>query len=128
MLLQFPGSYRFMAPEVFRHEEYTESVDVYSYAMIFYYMLRSVAPWPGLSGVDAATKAAVDGERPLIPRDVDERLATLLKRCWDEDPKARPTFEEIIRSLAVYSHDVFRTDDREVALAKEESSCGCVVS
>eukprot|EP00804_Cyclotella_cryptica_P007691 CCRYP_001327-RA/>CCRYP_001327-RA protein AED:0.06 eAED:0.06 QI:473/1/1/1/0.6/0.33/6/1300/759 len=122
------GSYRFMAPEVFRHEEYTESVDVYSYAMIFYYMLRSVAPWPGLSGVDAATKAAVDGERPLIPRDVDQRLATLLKRCWDEDPKSRPSFEEIIRSLAIYSHDVFQTDDREVTLAKEEASCGCVVS
>lgn len=101
---------------------------VYSYSMIFYYMLRSVAPWHNLSGVDAATKAAVDGERPLIPRDVDERLATLLKRCWDEDPRARPSFEEIIRSLAVYSHDVFQTDDREIALVKDEATCACVVS
>ena len=83
-------SYRFMAPEVFLHEEYTETVDVYSYSMIFYYMLRGIAPWHGLSGVDAATKAAVDGKRFVIPRDVDAKLATLLKRCWDEDPMARP--------------------------------------
>jgi serine/threonine protein kinase len=117
-----------MAPEVFRHEEYTETVDVYSYSMIFYYMLRGIAPWHGLSGVDAATKAAVDGERPIIPRDVDARLATLLKRCWDEDPMARPSFEEIIQALAVYSHDVFQTNDTEVALAKEESGCACVIS
>jgi serine/threonine protein kinase len=108
------GSYRFMAPEVFRHEEYTETVDVYSYAMIFYYMLRSTPPWAGLSGLDAVTKAAVDGERPLIPRNVDERLVILLKRCWDEDPRARPSFEHIITSLNIYSHDVFKTDDKEV--------------
>ena len=72
--------------------------------------------------------AAVDGERPVIPRDVDARLATLLKRCWDEDPQARPSFEEIVQSLAIYSHDVFQTDDREVALAKDESGCACVIS
>merc|ERR1719491_1894282 len=61
------GSYRFMAPEVFRHEGYCQTVDVYSYAMIFYYLLRSTPPWAGLSGLDAVKKAAVDGERPLIP-------------------------------------------------------------
>jgi serine/threonine protein kinase len=33
-----------MAPEVFLHEEYTETLDVYSYSMIFYYMLRGTAP------------------------------------------------------------------------------------
>ena len=81
------GSYRFMAPEVFRHEEYTQTVDVYSYAMIFFYMLRSTPPWAGLSGLDAVTQAAIEGERPLIPRNVDERLSTLMKRCWDEDAR-----------------------------------------
>ena len=125
------GSYRFMAPEVFRHEEYSETVDVYSYAMIFYYMLRSIPPWSGLSGVDAATKAAVDGERPLIPRDVDERISTLLKRCWDENPKGRPGFDEIITSLTIYSHDVFNTDTDNPDWEPHESKCmqgGCVIS
>jgi len=125
------GSYRFMAPEVFRHEEYTETVDVYSYAMIFYYMLRSTPPWAGLSGLDAVTKAAVDGERPLIQRNVDERLSTLLKRCWDENPRARPSFEDIIRCLNIYSHDVFKTNDKEVqsmSPLRQDSNCACVIS
>lgn len=125
------GSYRFMAPEVFRHEEYSETVDVYSYAMIFYYMLRSIPPWSGLSGVDAATKAAVDGERPLIPRDVDERISTLLKRCWDENPKGRPGFDEIITSLTIYSHDVFKTDNDNPDWESNNGKCmqgGCVIS
>ncbi|KAL9186070.1 hypothetical protein ACHAXT_005308 [Thalassiosira profunda] len=124
------GSYRFMAPEVFRHEEYTESVDVYSYAMIFYYMLRSTPPWAGLSGLDAVTKAAVDGERPLIPRNVDERLSTLLTRCWDETASARPSFEEIITCLDLYSRDVYKTNNKEAMWESgRESGCkGCVIS
>ena len=124
------GSYRFMAPEVFRHEDYTETVDVYSYAMIFYYMIRGTPPWSGLSGLDAVTKAAVDGERPLIPRNVDARISTLLNRCWDENPRARPSFAEIITCLNVYSHDVFRTNDKEVSmmsLSSHEKKCGCVI-
>ena len=73
-------SYPEYKAEVFRHEDYTETVDVYSYAMIFFYMLRSTPPWAGLSGLDAVTAAAVDGERPLIPRNCDERLSTVMKR------------------------------------------------
>ncbi|KAL3758964.1 hypothetical protein ACHAWU_003035 [Discostella pseudostelligera] len=126
------GSYRFMAPEVFRHETYTESVDIYSYSMIFYHILLGLAPWAGFSGLDAVTKAAMDGERPLIPRNIDERLSTLLKRCWDESPRARPSFEEIIKCLNLYSHDVFKTDDREVQMTSpslSDKGCrGCVIS
>ena len=30
------GSYRYMAPEVYRHEPYNVKVDVYSFSMIMY--------------------------------------------------------------------------------------------
>ena len=36
----FPGSYRYMAPEVFRHEPYNSRVDVYSFSMILYQLLE----------------------------------------------------------------------------------------
>jgi len=127
------GSYRFMAPEVFRHEGYTETVDVYSYAMIFYYMILGHPPWPGLSGLDAVTKAALDGERPRVPRNVDARLARLMCICWDEEPGARPPFGTILEILREYSHEVFKTDDTEVQVSRSsrERKCGpgfCVVS
>ncbi|KAL3809012.1 hypothetical protein ACHAXA_000292 [Cyclostephanos tholiformis] len=126
------GSYRFMAPEVFRHEEYNESVDVYSYSMIFYQILLGVAPWNAFSGLEAVTKASIDGERPLVPRNVDGRLSTLLRRCWDENPRARPDFEEIINWLNTYSHDEFKTNDKEVHMMTNfrdhEGKCGCVIS
>jgi serine/threonine protein kinase len=125
------GTPLFTAPEIFRGDFYDESVDVYSYSMIFYHILLGLSPWAGLSGLDAVTKAAMDGERPLIPRNIDERLSTLLKRCWDESPRARPSFEEIIKCLNLYSHDVFKMDDREVqmtSLSLSERGCACVIS
>ena len=126
------GSYRFMAPEVFRHEEYTDSVDVYSYSMILYQLILGDAPWGGLSGFDAVTKAAIDGERPLIPRNVDGRLSSLLKQCWDENPFSRPSFAEIIESLSAYSQDVFDSKDGDVQMMtnvlSHESKCRCVIS
>jgi serine/threonine protein kinase len=126
------GSYRFMAPEVFRHEEYNESVDVYSYSMIFYQILLGVAPWNAFSGLEAVTKASIDGDRPLIPRNVDGRLSTILRRCWDENPRARPDFEEIINWLNTYSTDEFKTNDKEVHtmanFRDHEGKCGCVIS
>lgn len=34
------GSYRYMAPEVFRHEPYNLKVDVYSFAMIVFQLFE----------------------------------------------------------------------------------------
>jgi serine/threonine protein kinase len=63
-------SYRFMAPEVFRHKVYNETVDTYSYGMIFFYLLVGRPPWPNLAGLDAVRKASDMGDRPNIPRDI----------------------------------------------------------
>jgi serine/threonine protein kinase len=101
------GSYRFMAPEVYRHEDYTETVDVYSYGMILYYLLSGRPPWASMNGLMAVERAAKEGDRPNIPRDWDERLSNLLQRCWDENPQARPSFQKILEVLNSYSRKPF---------------------
>jgi serine/threonine protein kinase len=93
---------------------YTETVDVYSYAMILYYLLGGKPPWPTLNGIVAVEKAALDGERPPIPRDWDMRLSKLLQQCWDENPQNRPPFGKIIQILDAYSADVFKQDQNSV--------------
>lgn len=113
------GSYRFMAPEVYRGEFYTETVDVYSYAMIFYYLLSGRPPWWTLGGPKAVAKAA-EGERPKIPRDWDSRLSELLQQCWDENPMHRPSFSKIILRLNEYSRKFFPVRQDFVLLLKED--------
>jgi serine/threonine protein kinase len=99
------GSYRFMAPEVFRHELYTETVDVYSFAMIFYYLLAGRPPWEQLSGLKAVIKAATEADRPIAVRAWDSQLSGLMQRCWEETPSSRPPFSEILDELQEYSSE-----------------------
>ena len=75
------GSYRFLAPEVYWHEDYSETVDVYSYAMIQYNLMDGRPPWPNLNGAVAVKKAAVEGERPILPRGWDDRHSNLIQEC-----------------------------------------------
>ena len=102
------GSYRFMAPEVFRHESYNETVDVYSFAMILYNLLLGHPPWPALNGVKACALAAMEGERPTIPRDVDKDLSELMQQCWHEVPTNRLPFESVLETLNNNFVSVFR--------------------
>lgn len=40
-----------------------------------------------------------NGLRPEIPKDVPETLAKLMRACWDQDPKKRPTMSEVVAAL-----------------------------
>lgn len=91
------------APEVFRHEDYNETVDVYSYAMILFYLLDGRPPWPTLNGMEAVRRASDEGERPNIPRHWDSRLQSLLMECWGESGAARPPFSKVLQELDQYS-------------------------
>jgi serine/threonine protein kinase len=94
------GSYRYMAPEVAMHKDYSEKVDVYSFALVFYYMLHGAEPWPHLGGLEAAKAAVLELSRPPVPRHWDARLASLLKDSWAEDALARPSFTQVLSRLS----------------------------
>lgn len=58
------GSYRYMAPEVFRHEPYNFKVDVYSFSMIAFQLFEHSPPFAGMDPVEAAKHAALHDRRP----------------------------------------------------------------
>lgn len=108
-----------IASEVFRHEQYTETVDVYSFSMIFYYLLDGFPPWPTQNGLVAVRKAANDGERPPIPRGWDQRLQSLLQECWSENPAARPPFRQILKVVNEYAS---KSQDSKLFSSSNEKS------
>ena len=57
------GSYRWMAPEVIRHEPYGTGCDVYSFGVCLFELRTGEAPWRGL-GADAIAARARAGDRP----------------------------------------------------------------
>ncbi|KAK6163150.1 hypothetical protein DH2020_002991 [Rehmannia glutinosa] len=93
------GSYRYMAPEVFKHRKYDKKVDVFSFAMILYEMLEGEAPMSHYEPYEAA-KYLADGHRPMLrAKGFIPELRELTEQCWAADMNQRPSFLEILRRL-----------------------------
>ncbi|KAF5831112.1 protein kinase [Dunaliella salina] len=111
------GSYRYMAPEVFRHEPYNNKVDVYSFAMICYQLFECVPPFWWQDPIEAARGAAMQHKRPTwgaVNRAkvvVPPRIKALVERCWHKDYEVRPEFEDIIEELEEISLSIQPTLD-----------------
>ena len=54
------------------------------------------------------------GERPQITDDTPETYAELMKRCWDHNPKNRPTAGEIHD----YLHKHYNTSQNKITVAE----------
>ncbi|XAR63067.1 Dual-specificity kinase [Bertholletia excelsa] len=94
------GSYRYMAPEVFRRESYGKSIDVFSFAMIVHEMFLGGPSNKDEAPEIVADKRAYEDYRPPVPSYLyPEPIKMLLRQCWDKNPGARPSFEDIITSL-----------------------------
>ncbi|KAJ7953857.1 putative Protein kinase [Quillaja saponaria] len=93
------GSYRYMAPEVFKHRRYDKKVDVFSFAMILYEMLEGDSPLSGYEPYEAA-KYVAEGHRPLFrSKGFTPDLRDLTEQCWAADMNQRPSFLEILKRL-----------------------------
>ena len=90
------GTYRWMAPEIIRHEAYSFPADVYSFGVIFWELVARTRPYAGLTAIQAAFGVAKDGLRPLIPPSTPLKVKSLIQRCWHQNPAMRPTFAELV--------------------------------
>lgn len=94
-------SCRYVAPEVFRNEEYDTKVDVFSFALILQEMIEGCPPFE-LKKEHEVPKSYVAKERPPFRASAKcyaHGLKKLIEECWDEDPTKRPTFKQIIPRL-----------------------------
>mmetsp|Transcript_10468 Transcript_10468/g.18463 ORF Transcript_10468/g.18463 Transcript_10468/m.18463 type:complete len:532 (-) Transcript_10468:44-1639(-) len=99
------GSYRFMATEVFLHESYNEKVDVYSFALIVYWMQTGSKPFVNIQDpVEAVKAAALHGVRPNTTS-LAPPMKKLLEDAWHQEPDHRPSFAEIIERLDKMGYD-----------------------
>ncbi|KAJ4962126.1 hypothetical protein NE237_022036 [Protea cynaroides] len=93
------GSYRYMAPEVFKHRKYDKKVDVFSFAMILYEMLEGDPPFSNYEPYEAANYVA-EGHRPIFrAKGYSSELKVLTENCWAADMNQRPSFLDILKRL-----------------------------
>lgn len=93
------GSYRWMAPEVMRHEPYNQLCDVYSFSLVAWEICTHDLPFYDCLPVEAAFAVAKQGSRPAMPEVIPSPIAALIRRCWAQWFPERPSFEEIAHTL-----------------------------
>jgi len=92
------GSERYMAPEVAQHQDYDGKADVYSFAMILFYMAARARPFAGYSP-EAMRAAVAAGTRPKFPTAWPTSLTALVEACWHPLAWQRPAFSEVVQRL-----------------------------
>ena len=100
-----------MAPELLDSNYHAEkSADVYSFGVLMNEIVTEEEPFADQltmmlgRGPFAAANMAVQGKRPTMSTRQGRALENLIKSCWHEDPKKRPTFAELrntVRSNSV---------------------------
>ena len=100
------GTYRYMAPEVIRHESYSSNADVYSFGICLWQLITREVPFANMTPIQAAY-AVAEGRRPVIPPSTPRRLQEIIMACWDQDSYRRPSFTYIAMALADYAKMAF---------------------
>ncbi|KAK9091653.1 hypothetical protein Sjap_024830 [Stephania japonica] len=93
------GTAEWMAPEVLRNEPSNEKCDVYSFGVILWELSTMQQPWNGMNPMQVVGAVGFQQRRLDIPDGMDPVIADIITKCWQTDPKLRPSFTEIMAAL-----------------------------
>ena len=95
------GTFQWMAPEVIKGNTYTESSDVFSFGIIMNELVTRVPPYQGTDKKDVAKKVVNNPNYrpPYNEKKVPKDWINIMTKCWQHDPKDRPTFSEVVDLL-----------------------------
>mmetsp|Transcript_105320 Transcript_105320/g.187208 ORF Transcript_105320/g.187208 Transcript_105320/m.187208 type:complete len:288 (-) Transcript_105320:154-1017(-) len=95
------GTKHWMAPEMWRGHDYTEKVDVWSFAMVIYEIVCREVPFEE-EDQNSVEMIVMNGLRPdmaAVPPETPAPLVKMMEDCWEQDPNLRPSFEVVVPLL-----------------------------
>lgn len=90
------GTPEYMAPELY-DEDYTEMVDIYSFAMCLLEMVTMEIPYSECDSVAKIYKKVTTGIKPQsLNRVIDPEVKEFIEKCIAQ-PRARPSATELLK-------------------------------
>ncbi|XP_033757992.1 vascular endothelial growth factor receptor 1-like [Pecten maximus] len=97
-----PSPIRWMAPESLSDQCFTRKSDVWSFGVLLWEIVTlGATPYPGMTAREVI-KSVLIGKWLQCPLHCQQEQYSLMTRCWDMEPKERPSFSEIAKELEVF--------------------------
>jgi len=96
--LESGGTLRWQAPELLKGDRNSVKSDVYAFAGVSYEIFTGKVPFFEF-GERAILLHILSGNIPQKSSSISDDVWTLMKECWDTDPKKRPTAKNIVARL-----------------------------
>ena len=89
------------SPEVLTKNHISEKADVYSFGLLLWELLTRSRPFDGMNPHWVAQSVINEELRPPINESDNwpVQYLTLMKECWAQDHRFRPSFKEILLKL-----------------------------
>ena len=82
-----------------RHENYSQTADVFSFAVVLWQLLTREEPFQDRGQVEAAAAVAMEQARPPFPEGTPPAMVRLIETCWSQEPDQRMPFDDIVEVL-----------------------------
>lgn len=91
---------KWMAPESLEKGIYNHKTDVWSYGVLLWeLMTRGVTPYPEVDNWDIVNFLK-QGRRMQQPSYCPDELYDIMLQCWQDDPKRRPSFAQLVTDVS----------------------------
>jgi len=102
------GVMPYLAPEILREGKYSKEGDIFAYGMIMWEISSGQQPYIDVAhDRDLALQICAGSRPPIIPG-TPECYTELMEKCWDVDPKKRPTAEQLLLIMGQWDINVIR--------------------
>ncbi|XP_070395536.1 hepatocyte growth factor receptor-like [Dermacentor albipictus] len=90
---------KWMAPESLEKGIHSQKTDVWSYGVLLWELItRGVTPYPEVDNWDIVDFLK-QGRRMRQPSFCPDELYDIMLKCWQEDPKKRPSFAKLVTEI-----------------------------